>query len=215
MRPLKAIMARRACVISASLYLAFSSGSAQNFSGSRAKSPGSRSEPACAAAMPVPEMSSIMPTMVKRKPMLPESTMASCAAIELRPSYFAPGKWMPESTVMQPTIASIHKRPCLSSASLIQYMVGSGSAADCTAASGIICGSDFGSIDERPSGSKPTSPTRVPSQPAGCGRNGMAADLAPIETMPRVAERADGAKAVADAAQSASTMVRIIVLAGP
>eukprot|EP00308_Calcidiscus_leptoporus_P026446 CAMPEP_0119399726 /NCGR_PEP_ID=MMETSP1334-20130426/141487_1 /TAXON_ID=127549 /ORGANISM="Calcidiscus leptoporus, Strain RCC1130" /LENGTH=126 /DNA_ID=CAMNT_0007423623 /DNA_START=581 /DNA_END=961 /DNA_ORIENTATION=+ len=61
-----------------------------------------------------------MPTKMRSAHMCPLFTIASCASIDETPSKTLPGNLSPASFAMKPAKASMHTRPCLSSASRSQ-----------------------------------------------------------------------------------------------
>mmetsp|Transcript_20105 Transcript_20105/g.42425 ORF Transcript_20105/g.42425 Transcript_20105/m.42425 type:complete len:203 (+) Transcript_20105:296-904(+) len=155
--PEKAIMASRPLAIS------FSSITLSDlmFSGLNLYSPG----PAASGSFSSWKTFGVPPTISKtlatrsRNHIGPLSTVASCAARE--DTCGASGAVMPKSTASQPAVASMARRQCFSSASRAHF-------------SGIKLLSM--------SGSKPTSPAKVPSRAGGWFRKGMAFDLACIAT---------------------------------
>mmetsp|Transcript_3572 Transcript_3572/g.12522 ORF Transcript_3572/g.12522 Transcript_3572/m.12522 type:complete len:220 (+) Transcript_3572:140-799(+) len=160
-------------------------------SGLKRKSPGTRSPDSRPLVTATPVTASMMEMKTSD-----ETTAFGCAShasqntsICDRPSAAGkPGSGPTASTQSTPAAASMAMRPCLISASRIQYK-----------------SMPRSSISERPSGSKPTSPARVPSSVLGCSKNGRAGDLAPTDATARGAGAATNAAAGAAKHRAAST----------
>mmetsp|Transcript_42838 Transcript_42838/g.134382 ORF Transcript_42838/g.134382 Transcript_42838/m.134382 type:complete len:211 (+) Transcript_42838:985-1617(+) len=138
--------------------VAFSSSDilAKEPSRSSLKSPGMRPESSkIISLMAMAPHTSATPIHRSSCAMAPDCTAASWAATE-DTWCTSPGSFRPRSVAMKPTVASMHTRPCLTSASRSQRM---------------------SKVLEKPIGSKPASPTMVPSRPSGCSMNGRERDM--------------------------------------
>mmetsp|Transcript_64358 Transcript_64358/g.106617 ORF Transcript_64358/g.106617 Transcript_64358/m.106617 type:complete len:211 (+) Transcript_64358:136-768(+) len=169
--PLNAIIAKRPCLISACCR-------DFNFSGEESlkppisiKSPGKRL-PFTVDWMPAIPAISKTPQARSSSSMRPSATAMSCALNEVTAASLSsagtPGARTPMSGKIQPMVASMHTRPCLTSASRIQpkcaLSLSKGPSAQL----------------EKPKGSKPTSPASShASRLAGRAAKGSATDFEP------------------------------------
>mmetsp|Transcript_78042 Transcript_78042/g.180990 ORF Transcript_78042/g.180990 Transcript_78042/m.180990 type:complete len:229 (-) Transcript_78042:437-1123(-) len=87
---------------------------------------------------------------------MPASTILLCASTVETFWNISPGKRTPRSVAIQPTVASMQMRACLSSASRKKYT---------------------GQASVQPRGSKPFSPPAQPSSTSGYFKNGTAGDI--------------------------------------
>mmetsp|Transcript_55052 Transcript_55052/g.172617 ORF Transcript_55052/g.172617 Transcript_55052/m.172617 type:complete len:254 (+) Transcript_55052:344-1105(+) len=94
--------------------------------------------------------------VAKNGPMSPAATILSCASTVETPWKTSPGNRAPRSVAIQPTVASMQTRPCLSSASRVRY-------------------TGRASVTWR--GSKPFSPPTQPSSCSGYCRKGTESDI--------------------------------------
>mmetsp|Transcript_101169 Transcript_101169/g.264326 ORF Transcript_101169/g.264326 Transcript_101169/m.264326 type:complete len:261 (-) Transcript_101169:670-1452(-) len=155
--PLKASMARRPFSISLRRMSLSCSGSFGSTCLPMKKSPASRlilsSKP---LRVSQPPYNSTTATPANKGAMTPASSILLCASIVDTFWKMSPAKRKPESVAIQPTVASMQTRPCLSSASRHQYT---------------------GRAMVMFMGSKPFSPPTQPSSCSGYFRYGSATDI--------------------------------------
>mmetsp|Transcript_52056 Transcript_52056/g.123284 ORF Transcript_52056/g.123284 Transcript_52056/m.123284 type:complete len:208 (+) Transcript_52056:164-787(+) len=194
--PEKPSIARRPFLSSTSWRRANLDWSLARSRGSKPKSPGWRSLPWSICTMATKPKSSRKPSQTRSCCMAPCDTAALWSAVTLASPNVAtvPGNWYTSCT-SRPVAASMHTRPCLSSASrshLMSYLV------------------------VKPRGSKPTSPTIFPSSAAGRGRKGTESEfcifMPEMDLVARAVDMGrDGANAEAPAARARQRTERIIL----